>query len=79
MGLVRAKDGEVMTAELTTAGGRHRGEHRDSVGTVLTGFWALGHVVTVFLLGTSVVHQLDSGHRDPMQTAYSAPDSEPPV
>ncbi|MEV7924794.1 hypothetical protein [Kitasatospora sp. NPDC088779] len=68
-----------MTDERNPVGGRHRGEHRDPVGAVLTGIWALGNVVTVFLLGTAVVSQMDSEHSGPMQMAYSVPDREPPA
>ncbi|MGA5817110.1 hypothetical protein ACPC54_04515 [Kitasatospora sp. NPDC094028] len=68
-----------MTDEQNLTTGRHRGEHRDPVGAVLTGIWALGHVVTVFLLGTAVSHQLDSEHSSPMQMAHSVPDREPPA
>ncbi|MFF4339430.1 hypothetical protein ACFY00_05745 [Kitasatospora sp. NPDC001540] len=68
-----------MTIERNSAGSRHRGEHRDPVGAVLTGFWALGHVVTVLLLGTSTAHQLDPDHLGPMRTPQSAPDREPPT
>lgn len=68
-----------MTDEQNLISGRHRGEHRDPVGAVLTGIWALGHVVTVFLLGTVVVNQMDSERSGPMQTAHSVPDREPPA
>lgn len=68
-----------MTAELITTVGRHRGEHRDSVRTVLAGFWALGHVVTAFLLGATALHQFDSDHLRSVQAARLAQDREPPT
>ncbi|MFJ8477680.1 hypothetical protein [Kitasatospora sp. NPDC094011] len=43
------------------AKGRHRGEHRDPIGTVLTGLWAAGHLVTISLLG-AVTHDHLTGH-----------------
>ncbi|MFJ8473864.1 hypothetical protein [Kitasatospora sp. NPDC094011] len=66
-----------MSPEESGDWGRHRGGHRDPVGTVLTGVWAIGHAVTVFLLGTAVVNQLDSGPHGLANTALSAPDREP--
>ncbi|MER7752677.1 MULTISPECIES: hypothetical protein [unclassified Kitasatospora] len=46
---------------------------------MLTGVWALGHVITVLLLGTAVVNQLDADHHGLAHTALSAPDREPPA
>lgn len=60
-----------------SAVGRHRGQHRDPVGAVLAGIRALGHVVTVLLLGGSIIHQLDSDHLGSPQAARSAPDAAP--
>ncbi|MET8697360.1 hypothetical protein ABZW10_00570 [Kitasatospora sp. NPDC004723] len=66
-----------MTTDKAGARGRHRGESHDPVGVVLTGVWALGHVVTVFLLGTTVVNQLDADHHGLAHTSLAAPDHEP--
>jgi hypothetical protein len=62
-----------MTARLPSPVGRHRGAHRDPLGTALTGFWVLGHVAAALLLGTSVLHASDSGQLAP-QAAQSASD-----
>ncbi|MER7702030.1 hypothetical protein ABTX81_03890 [Kitasatospora sp. NPDC097605] len=69
-----------MTVNRSGIPGRHRGEHRDPVGTVLTGVRALGHVVTVFLLGTSVLNHLEAAdHQGLAHPARSVPDHEPPA
>ncbi len=68
-----------MTSDGTGARGQHHGERRDPVGAVLTGVWALGHVVTVFLLGTAAVNQLDADHHGLAHISLAAPDHEPPA
>ncbi|GLW52902.1 hypothetical protein [Kitasatospora phosalacinea] len=41
-----------------TRGRRRRSAARDPIGSVLTGLWALGHVLCLALLGTAVQHHL---------------------
>ncbi|MFJ5228826.1 hypothetical protein ACIQBJ_02895 [Kitasatospora sp. NPDC088391] len=41
----------------STRGRRRRSGARDPIGSALTGLWALGHVLSLALLGTAVQHQ----------------------
>ncbi|MQS37817.1 hypothetical protein [Streptomyces katsurahamanus] len=52
-------------------------ERRDPTGSVLTGFWALGHIITLLLLGATALHQhgsLDLGSPRTDLPQGSAPD-----
>lgn len=59
--------------------GRHRGAHRDPVGTALTALWGLGHVVTLALLGVATDHQLSTDHPVAAPPPRSLPDHDPAV
>ncbi|MEV8323534.1 hypothetical protein [Kitasatospora sp. NPDC056731] len=59
--------------------GRHRGAHRDPVGTALTVLWGLGHVITLALLGATADHQLSTDHPVAAPPARSLPDHDPDV
>jgi hypothetical protein len=62
-----------------TCRGRHRGEHRDPVGTALAVLWGLGHVVTFALLGIAADHQLSADHPVAAPPARALPDHGPAV
>ncbi|MFJ1703293.1 hypothetical protein [Kitasatospora sp. NPDC088346] len=57
--------------------GRHRGAHRDPLGTVLTALWGLGHIATLALLGTAAQHQLGAEPQFAAPPARAVPDREP--
>ncbi|WP_033258417.1 MULTISPECIES: hypothetical protein [Kitasatospora] len=56
--------------------GRHRGDHRDPVGTALTVLWGLGHLVTLALLGVAADHQLSADHPVAAPPAQALPDHD---
>ncbi|WP_030061875.1 MULTISPECIES: hypothetical protein [Streptomyces] len=62
-----------------TRRGRHRGEHRDPVGTALTVLWSLGHVAALALLGIAANHQLSTDHQVAAPPARTSPDHDPAV
>ncbi|KJK56032.1 hypothetical protein [Saccharothrix sp. ST-888] len=68
-----------MAASANPQRGRHRGAHRDPLGTAFTVLWGLGHVVTLALLGIVAQHQLDAEHQFAAPPARVLPDREPTV
>lgn len=57
--------------------GRHRGEHRDPLGTALATLWVLGHIATLTLLGITAQHQLGAEHQSAAPPSRSLPDRTP--
>ncbi|MFJ9459133.1 hypothetical protein ACIRST_29105 [Kitasatospora sp. NPDC101447] len=65
-----------MDAAVNPQQGRHRGTHRDPLGTVLTVLWGLGHIATLALLGTAAQHQLGAEHQFAAPPTRTLPDRE---
>lgn len=57
--------------------GRHRGEQRDPLGAALAALWALGHIVTLTLLGIIANDQLGAVHQSAAPPARSSPTARP--
>jgi hypothetical protein len=68
-----------MDAALNQQRGRHRGAHRNPVGTALTALWGLGNIVALLLLGIATQHQLGAEHEVSAPPVRSLPDHEQAV
>ncbi|MFE2375919.1 hypothetical protein [Streptomyces sp. NPDC059398] len=62
--------------EAGAAGGRYRRERHDPSGAVLAGTWALGNLLTLFLLGALASQHVGPEVHPPHLADWSAPDQE---